>query len=96
MRRSFSKLAVLGAALALAGAPAATASLPSSNQSQSVKKDAIQQEVKQTRPMMVKNQSGLWGNETNNPFIDRNQRQYRKLVRQNPWMRKSKKHRSRN
>lgn len=48
------------------------------------------------RPMMVQNRFGGFSNSSLKASIYRNQRQYRKRCRQNPWVYKSKKHRSKN
>jgi hypothetical protein len=95
----FPGLAAVAAAIAMLGSPAAAIS-SNANTPGAVKttsKDAIKEDVTPVRPMAMKNKFGGYSNvgvKAANVF--KNQRQYRKHVRSNPWLLNSKKHRSKN
>lgn len=96
MRRSFARLGLLTAALALGGTPQALPAQQGSNNVRTVNKDAIKEDITPTRPVMVRNAFGGFGNVSHKASRMLNQRQYRKLVKQNPNIYRSKKHRSKN
>ena len=88
---------MIAAAMAMMGAPSVIAASSNSGSVQTSNRDAIKLDVKAPQPtQMVRNLSGLFGNASDKPYIVRNQRQYRKLVRQNPNIFRSKKHRNNN
>lgn len=94
MRRPFTKLATLAMMMGAMGAsiPALSSNAPTAT------KDQIS--IKDQKPKVMKEvpRGDSWLSEgRRNPagrFL--NQKQYRKKCRQNPWMYKSKKHRSKN
>ena len=92
MRSVFRSLAALSAMMAMASAPfsAGASAKQSSNKEMAVKSDQV------AAPVSYRNVFGGFGNASTKPSRFLNQRQYRKMVRQNPWIAKSRKHRKNN
>lgn len=94
-----SRLAAVVAAIAMLGSPAAAVSSSSSvpGTVNTANKDAIKEDVTPVRPMSLRNKFGGFSQvSVKAANVHKNQRQYRKHVRSNPWLLKSKKHRSKN
>lgn len=100
MKKGLSRIATIAMGLAaMAGMTNVTVAEPtgSTTTQQTNRRDAIAVKPEAPRPMMqVRKAFGFYGTESNKPSRFLNQRQYRKLVRQNPCLAKSKKHRSKN
>lgn len=91
------KLGLLGALTALATMGAPSMAAPTVNATTHEVREGIADVKKAPRPVMqVRNAFGGFGNVSHKASRHLNQRQYRKLVRQNPHLRKSRKHRSKN
>ena len=92
MKGVFRSLAFITAAIAAATSPAASA--PSNNKDAA----AIVHEInRSSAPTGIRNNfSGQFSGSGERAGLYKNQRQHRKMCKQNPWMYKSKKHRSKN
>lgn len=102
MKKSFKSVLLAGAMLGagMAGmATTGTTVTPGNDKAQS-SKEAIKKEVEPVKSVPQKKKQKAWTGEyrrhRGNAGEFKNQRQYRKMVAQNPHLRKSKKHRSKN
>lgn len=101
MKKQILGLVAAGMAMANMTAPVAAASV-TTQQEQGTERQSNRREqapmriAAPTMHMQFRNMFGGFGNPTHKASRHLNQRQYRKLVRQNPHLRKSRKHRSKN
>lgn len=91
--------AMLGAGMAGMATTGANVGTPGNDKSQT-SKEAINKEAEPVKSVSQKKKQKAWTGEytrhKGNAGEFKNQRQYRKMVAQNPHLRKSKKHRSKN